>query len=424
MRKAIAILVLIVLLFSISNISGLATPGNEKFLFTWDQVPGNDSNRLVEILEKNYINDSIKKEKILKIDKKNIVLFTENDKNISLKLNDEETTVSLMIDNNKIADFDVKSETGQLKVYEKAPQISWYIFILGLIAGLAIAGLMLLARDKWRKRPEPMIRPEPGTRVTKKTPIQPKGKANLVTCSITDKGNRDNNEDACETFAIEFSTGKLHVLAVADGLGGHKAGEVASKLAINELINDIRETISKRSYEKISRKDMRELLANAYRKANNEVYSKSTTVPELHKMGSTLVAALVNDEGEGIVANIGDSRAYQVGDGMRRITKDQSYVQELIDRDLITPEEAAVHPQKNVVNKIIGMKSVEPDLFEIGLGGDTLVLCSDGITDAMNDEEIRHIVINSEINQVCKNLIEAAKPKCRDNITVVAGRLK
>lgn len=242
----------------------------------------------------------------------------------------------------------------------------------------------------------------------------------LTYCGATDKGGRENNEDAYEAFTIEHPSGKLHVLAVADGLGGHRAGEVASKLAIIEL----KETISRSasSYEKITQQVMKELIAKAYRKANEEVCYQAKMSPERNNMGTTLVAALLDGEGKGVVANVGDSRAYLIGNGIRRITKDHSYVQELVDKGVITKEEAAVHPEKNIVTRIIGMEGVEPDFDEIELGKDTLLLCSDGLTDALRDEEIKQVVINSEIENVCKNLVEVAKPKSRDNITIISAR--
>ncbi len=242
----------------------------------------------------------------------------------------------------------------------------------------------------------------------------------LTYCGATDKGGRENNEDAYEAFTIEHPSGKLHVLAVADGLGGHRAGEVASKLAVIEL----KETISRSasSYEKITRQIIKELLAKAYRKANEEVCYQAKITPERHNMGTTLVAALLDDEGIGMMANVGDSRAYLIGNGIRRVTKDHSYVQELVDKGVITQEEAAVHPEKNIVTKIIGMEGVEPDFFDIELDEDTLLLCSDGLTDGLIDEEIKQVVINSDIENVCKNLVEVAKPKSRDNITVITAR--
>lgn len=241
----------------------------------------------------------------------------------------------------------------------------------------------------------------------------------LSYCGATDKGGKENNEDAYDALTIEHPSCKLHVLAVADGLGGHRAGEIASRLAIIEL----KETISRSasSYEKITPQVMKELLIKAYRKANEEICDQAKIKPEWHKMGTTLVAALLNDDGKGWVANVGDSRAYLIGDSIARITKDHSYVQELVDRGVITQEEAAAHPEKNVVTKIIGMEGVEPDFYGIELGEDILLLCSDGLTDGLSEEEIKQVVINSEMESICENLVKATKPKSRDNITLVVA---
>lgn len=242
----------------------------------------------------------------------------------------------------------------------------------------------------------------------------------LIYCRATDKGGRENNEDAYEFFTIEHPSGKLHVLAVADGLGGHRAGEIASRLAVVEL----KETISRSasSYGIITQQAMRELLANAYKKANEEICYQAKLAPERNNMGTTLVAALLDEEGRGVAANVGDSRAYQIGNAIKRITKDHSYVQELVDIGVITQEEADVHPEKNIVTKIIGMEGVEPDFYEIELGMNTLLLCSDGLIDGLSDEEIKQVVVDSETENICKNLVEAAKPKSGDNITVVVAK--
>lgn len=119
---------------------------------------------------------------------------------------------------------------------------------------------------------------------------------------------------------------------------------------------------------------------------------------------------------------MGDSRAYLIGDSIRRVTKDHSYVQELVDRGVITQEEAAVHPEKNIVTKILGMEEVEPDLKDIDLGDDALLLCSDGLTDGLKDEEVKQVVISSGIKNLCENLVEAARYKSHDNITIVAAK--
>jgi serine/threonine protein phosphatase PrpC len=239
----------------------------------------------------------------------------------------------------------------------------------------------------------------------------------LKYCGATDKGERKNNEDAYAAFTLEHPSGKLHILAVADGLGGHRGGEIASKLAIMEM----KETISRSasSYEKITQQAMKELLEKAYRKANEEVCYQAKIIPEMHGMGTTLVAALLDDDGVGVAANVGDSRAYLIGDGMKRITKDHSYVQELVDKGVITQEEAAVHPEKNVVTRIIGMEGVEPDFYEIELGRDALLLCSDGLTDGFGEKEIYQVVLNSVPTDICKHLVGAAKYVSHDNITVI-----
>jgi len=242
----------------------------------------------------------------------------------------------------------------------------------------------------------------------------------LKYCAATDKGKRENNEDSLEYLTLNVPSGKIHLFAVADGLGGQKSGEIASKLAIIELKETIKRNIS--SYETMTPEVMQELLAKAFRKANEEICYHSKIFPEKHGMGTTLVATLLDDEGKGWVANVGDSRAYLIGNSIRQVTKDHSYVQELVDRGVITQDEAAVHPEKNIVTKIIGVEGVEPDFSYIDIGDNTLLLCSDGLIDGLSDEKIKEIVLTLEIEKVCKNLVEAAKPKSRDNITVIAVR--
>lgn len=240
----------------------------------------------------------------------------------------------------------------------------------------------------------------------------------LTYCDATDKGGRKNNEDANIATVLEHKN-RLYLFAVADGVGGHAAGEVASMLAIKNLGETIKSEFA--AVETISLESMKKLLIKGFRKANEEICSQAKT-EERHNMGTTLVAALLNDEGKGVIANIGDSRAYLIGNKMTRITKDHSYVQELVDRGVITQEEAAVHPEKNIVTKIMGIEDAEPDFFEIELGDNILLLCSDGLTDALSDEDIREVVISSKIETVCKNLVESAKPVSRDNITVVVAK--
>ncbi len=236
-------------------------------------------------------------------------------------------------------------------------------------------------------------------------------------CAITDKGGRNNNEDALLTVTLEHNN-KYYLIAVADGMGGHAAGEVASAIAVKEL----KETVKKgfAAMQTIDLESMKHLLSMGFSKANEKISKEAKTIHKRFGMGTTLVAALLDSEGKGFVANVGDSRAYLVGDNIIGITKDHSYVRELVDKGIITQEEAAVHPRKNIVTRIIGMEGVEPDFFEIELGKNTLLLCSDGLTDSLRDEEIMDIIIYSKIENICKNLVEGAKPKSHDNITVIA----
>ncbi len=233
-------------------------------------------------------------------------------------------------------------------------------------------------------------------------------------CVITDKGGRSNNQDASLTITLENNS-RFYLFAVADGMGGHPAGEVASTIAISELKETVRKGLATHIYSE----SMKQLLWTGFSKANEKICSEAKT-HKRHGMGTTLVAVLLNSEGKGVVANVGDSRAYLAGNKIIRITRDHSYVQELVDRGIITQEEATVHPQKNIVTRIIGMEGVEPDFFEIELGENTLLLCSDGLTDALSVEEMRDIIIYPEKENICKNLVEAAKPKSSDNITVIA----
>lgn len=232
-------------------------------------------------------------------------------------------------------------------------------------------------------------------------------------CGATDTGGRENNEDAYTALAL----GRFYLFAVADGLGGHMAGEVASTLAVEELSMTVRKGLA----EAVSLESMKKLLAKGFGKANEEILHQANAVPERYGMGTTLVAALLNEHGKGIIANVGDSRAYIMGEKIARITRDHSYVQELVDSGVITQEEAAWHPQKNIVTRIIGMEGVEPDFYEVSLGGNILLLCSDGLTDAMSDREIREIVFeHGDMEGKCKNLVSAVLGRsARDNVTVV-----
>ncbi len=240
----------------------------------------------------------------------------------------------------------------------------------------------------------------------------------MNTAHITNIGKRENNEDS----VLAKNLGDIHLLAVADGLGGHSAGETASRLAVVEL----EETVKKAVGQGIT--DFKTILQNAFEKAGREISRLGRENAEYRDMGTTLVAALIKD-GKGVAANVGDSRAYLIGSEIRQVTVDHSLVQELVDKKVISKEEAFQHPQGNIVTKVMGAEStegeVQPDFYEVELSDSVLLLCSDGLSDVLRDEEIREIVLkkSSSLKEACDLLIsEALKKGGRDNITVILAK--
>jgi len=242
----------------------------------------------------------------------------------------------------------------------------------------------------------------------------------IVSCSRTERGIRERNEDACGIFSIPSPAGTLFLLAVADGLGGHPAGEVASALAVRALSESV--SLGAKALVVQDGSSLRQLLATGFSHANARVCQYAEEDPACLGMGTTLVAALLSERGEGVCGNVGDSRAYLVGNTIRRITRDHSEVQDLVDRGLIPADAAEMHPLKNIVTRIIGRKGDEPDFYPVSLDGDCLLLCSDGLPDGISEGEIHAIVTTTDFLGLCEALVAAARGRSRDNITVVAAR--
>ena len=232
--------------------------------------------------------------------------------------------------------------------------------------------------------------------------------------SITDVGMaRSINQDC--VFQTENAIGNLpNLFVVADGMGGHKAGDMASRLCVEALTGEIRA---------LSLKTPVSILNEAITKANAVVYEEAAKNPDYHGMGTTLVAATVCD-GCLYVANIGDSRLYIISDGMEQITEDHSYVEEMVRNGKLLESEARNHPRKNVITRALGTSpKVTADVFEVELrAGDILLLCSDGLTNMLSDREIFELVNREKISleETGKKLIGAANAQGgRDNISVV-----
>ena len=222
---------------------------------------------------------------------------------------------------------------------------------------------------------------------------------------------RKLNEDYAD--CIENDEYKLYI--VADGMGGHNDGEVASKMAVDEIREYIKNNFSHGNEVKV--------LEDAVKYTNTKVNEYSISRNNLKGMGTTLVVALVSKESINI-ANIGDSGCFGITKNkIVKITKDHSLVQELIDSGSITEEEGRNHPQKNVITRALGTESnVKVDIFSLKKGiYDKFLLCTDGLTNELTNEEILKIVNKSEnYIDVCDELILLAKKNGgRDNITVV-----
>lgn len=229
---------------------------------------------------------------------------------------------------------------------------------------------------------------------------------------------REMNQDY---YYIANDENEVKLYILADGMGGYKGGEIASKLAVTSAKNYIENNIEETPKDKES---LLQLVASSVEYANMLVYEKSKTEAELEGMGTTLEVCLVYNS-RAYIAHIGDSRIYRIRkEFMRKITKDHSYVQKLVEDGTITKEEAAVHPKKNMLMKALGCNAfVEPDVTIKGfLKGDTLIICSDGLTNMVSQDEIYNIT-TSKFEYAPSELIEKANRNGGyDNITVVIIR--
>lgn len=208
---------------------------------------------------------------------------------------------------------------------------------------------------------------------------------------------------------------------VADGMGGHRAGDIASRMAVEKIVGELRNLEAG-----LDPLDEREKLMDAVLLANEAVYSYAEEHPECNGMGTTIVAALLGPEG-GVTAHIGDSRIYLNGTNeLIQHTEDHSLVQELIKSGQITMEEASVHPQRNVVMRALG---TERDVL-IDLGtftwsqGDVLLLCSDGLSNKVPAADIRKglegpLSLQEQVDALVQQALDAGG---EDNITLVAVR--
>lgn len=236
----------------------------------------------------------------------------------------------------------------------------------------------------------------------------------MNTFSITDMGRvRSSNQDCvlCEENAIGSFP---NLFIVADGMGGHRAGDTASRMCTEIVADSIRNTDKKTPVSAF------EQAVNA---ANRAIYDESVRHFELSGMGTTMVAAIV-EQNTAVIVNIGDSRLYHMRDILRQITVDHSLVEEMVKSGEIHKEEMRTHPNKNIITRALGTDTgVRPDYFEIEVReGDVLLLCSDGLSNMLEDDQIRKILqkYKGNMREAGQELIQQANEAGgKDNISVI-----
>lgn len=236
----------------------------------------------------------------------------------------------------------------------------------------------------------------------------------MKTFSMTHIGQRrEMNQDYM--YTSETAVGNLpNLFLVADGMGGHAAGEYASRFTVEKLVEKIKES---------SQTEPVALMKEAVEQVNAMLLAEANADRAKAGMGTTIVAATVIGE-RLYAANVGDSRLYVINEeSITQITRDHSLVEEMVRLGEMNKEDAKDHPDKNIITRAIGvMPEVAPDFFEISLKGqDMILMCSDGLTNMINDIDIKKIVLGQrDIVEKAEKLVETANQNGgRDNITVV-----
>jgi len=239
----------------------------------------------------------------------------------------------------------------------------------------------------------------------------------------TDMGNvRKNNEDAGTYVKIadeNIANEKGSMLLVADGMGGHNAGEVASKIAM--------ETVSEEYFKKGSNAEKEKALANAFVAANKKIFNMSQADESYKGMGTTCTVLIITGQ-QVYFAHAGDTRAYILKDNkITQITEDHTYVQQLVNNGDITAAEADVHPQRNVLINAMGTKpTLRVDTGKMKLTfneNDKLLLCSDGLHDYLSDAELADAMQKDDLQEIANYLVAEAKRRGgKDNITVALAQ--
>ena len=234
----------------------------------------------------------------------------------------------------------------------------------------------------------------------------------------TDRGLiREINEDSFNV--IEGCAEAPYAFIIADGMGGHNCGEIASRAAVEYISNCIANETGRFLPVEGREAELKKLVVDT----NSEVYKRSLESPEANGMGTTLTMVLIKGSVM-TVAHVGDSRLYMVRDRkMKQLTEDHSYIEELVKKGSLTRKEAENHPRKNIITRAIGcMPELEVDILSLTIEkNDIFILCTDGLTNMLGEDEIYEAVKDNDPNAACSLLVEAAKRQGgEDNITIIA----
>jgi serine/threonine protein phosphatase PrpC len=233
---------------------------------------------------------------------------------------------------------------------------------------------------------------------------------------------RENNEDKFDFYEPDeepLLAARGSVYLVCDGMGGHNAGQIASELAAKQFLH---------AYYHLGG-TAQEAARHAILQAHHYIAEMASKIPSRYGMGTTLTALILKQD-EGILAHVGDSRCYRLREGVfEQLSRDHTLVARLVEQGIITPEQAKYHPQRNVIRQAVGVadpsEPLEPDIETFALqAGDLYLLCSDGLTDMVDDAEIEAIVREEPPTRAAWRLVDRALANGgRDNITVVLVRV-
>jgi serine/threonine protein phosphatase PrpC len=233
---------------------------------------------------------------------------------------------------------------------------------------------------------------------------------------------RENNEDKFDFYEPDeepLLAARGSVYLVCDGMGGHNAGQIASELAAKQFLH---------AYYHLGG-TAQEAARHAILQAHHYIAEMASKIPSRYGMGTTLTALILKQD-EGILAHVGDSRCYRLREGVfEQLSRDHTLVAHLVEQGILTPEQARYHPQRNVIRQAVGVadpsEPLEPDIETFALQvGDLYLLCSDGLTDMVDDAEIEAILRNEPPTRAAWRLVDRALANGgRDNITIVLVRI-